>query len=177
MRRLASLCGVPEDFDRGDFKTPRTYTTSIMARTGDELLRANSRRKIAIAAAVSRGVGRYAVRHFARAISRLSKKRSTEVESATQQHVSAENAIEAHRRYWWTAMMSYVPRKYPGRMLILWPQEERGTHPWDPAHDWRHLSSDLEWRIVPGTHDSMVREDFEASARALASSIEAAMRS
>ena len=179
VRRLASLCGVPDDFDRGDFKNPRMYTTSIMARTRDELLRANSRRKIAIAAAVGRGVGRYAVRHFARAISILSKKRSTGAaasESTTPQHVSTANAIEAHRRYWWTAMAGYFPRKYPGRILVLWPSEERGTHPWDPAHDWRRLSSDLEWRIVPGTHDSMVREDFEASARALASSIEEAMR-
>jgi amino acid adenylation domain-containing protein len=180
VRRLASLCGVPDDFDRGDFKNPRNYTTSIMARTADVVLRANSRRKIAIASAVGRGVGRYARRHVARATSMLSKNRSHAVasESATTQvqHVSTLNEIEVHRRYWWTAMMGYIPRKYSGRILVLWPREERGTHPWDPAHDWRHLSSDIEWRIVPGTHDSMVRDDFGASARVLASSIEEATR-
>jgi amino acid adenylation domain-containing protein len=180
VRRLASLCGVPEDFDLGEFRNPRMYTASIMARTGHVLLRADSRRKIAIAAAVGRGVGRYAMRQVARATSIVSKNRHNGAagsESATTQaqHVPALNEIEVHRRYWWTAMMGYVPRKYPGRILVLWPRKERGTHPWDPAHDWRHLSSDIEWQVVPGTHDSMVREDFASSARALASSIEKAM--
>ena len=181
MRRFASLCGVPDDFDLGDFSNPRMYMQSIIARTGDVFLHANSRQKIAIAGAVSRGVGRYAMRRVTQATSMVSKNRSNGTagsESATTQaqHESPLNEIEVHRRFWWTAMMGYVPRKYSGRILVLWPRKERGTHPWNPVHDWRHLSPDLEWQMVPGTHDSMVREDFETSALALASSIEKATR-
>jgi len=171
-RRLASLSGVSEEFDLGEFRNPRQYIARILARTSDEVLRANGRRKIAIAAAVARGVGRNAMR---RSSNHRSDGGASELTTKRPQDVTALNEIELHRRYWWTAMMGYVPREYSGRVLVLWPRKERGAHPWDPAHDWRHLSSDLEWRVVPGTHDSMVREDFETSARALGSSIEEAM--
>jgi thioesterase domain-containing protein len=172
VRQLASLCGVPEEFEHGEFESPRAYTASIMKRILNELRQADSRRRIAIAAAVGRSVARYGRRQLARTIAGTAYEPPT-IEAPD---VSDVDEIEAHRRYWWDSLMAYTPREYSGRILVMWPREARGNHPWNPIHDWSHLSSDLEWRIVPGTHDSMVREHFEASAHALEESIEEALR-
>jgi amino acid adenylation domain-containing protein len=52
----------------------------------------------------------------------------------------------------------YVPGRYPGRVVVLWPDEERFDRRKDPAVGWGRVTSNLEVKIIPGTHTTYLTE-------------------
>lgn len=55
-------------------------------------------------------------------------------------------------------LAGYVPGRYPGRVVVLWPDEERLDWRKDPAVGWGHVTSNLEVKIIPGTHTTYLTE-------------------
>ena len=183
MRRAASLCGVPEEFDGGEFANPRDYGKRLASRIAEAVRRSTARQRLDSLKKVGQGFGRLVARHT---VSRFagssngSASVGTSVELTTKppgpsSPLSPEEQIELHRRHWSDALEMYEPRAYPGRLAILWPMESPGRNPWNPKADWIPLSPSLDWRVVRGTHDSMVREHLEMTARELDSCIEQAL--
>ena len=54
---------------------------------------------------------------------------------------------------------AYVPRRFDGRALILWPREEPAPDGEDPGYGWRKICADLDVQIVPGGHHSCIELD------------------
>jgi amino acid adenylation domain-containing protein len=52
----------------------------------------------------------------------------------------------------------YVPGRYPGRVVVLWPDKERFDWRKDPAVGWGRVTSNLEVKIIPGTHTTYMTE-------------------
>jgi thioesterase domain-containing protein len=50
------------------------------------------------------------------------------------------------------ALRGYVPRPYRGRMVLLWPQDERVRHPGDPTQGWGPIVPRLDVRPIVGGH-------------------------
>ena len=86
--------------------------------------------------------------------------------------MSPDEQVNAHYGYWWDAWMNYVPRPYPGRVTMLWPAEMPGNPPWNPAASWSDLTPALDWRVVPGNHITMMKDQFEFVARELRACID-----
>jgi amino acid adenylation domain-containing protein len=62
---------------------------------------------------------------------------------------------ETFARYW-TAVMAYVPRRFPGRLLVFWPDEERPRQPGAPLLGWDDVADHIEVIHVPGDHHTIV---------------------
>jgi amino acid adenylation domain-containing protein len=65
------------------------------------------------------------------------------------------------------AYASYVPRRYDGRVVLLWPAEDRIPLPGDPTHGWRAYVPNIEVYTVPGGHFTCVTQHIEAVAEHL----------
>jgi amino acid adenylation domain-containing protein len=70
--------------------------------------------------------------------------------------VSAMEGIEdrnqsSHDAYG-RAMLSYVPRKYSGRVTLFWPAEWAMENSPDPTAGWRDVAAEVDVHIVPGGH-------------------------
>ncbi|HEY4955146.1 MAG TPA: amino acid adenylation domain-containing protein [Gemmatimonadaceae bacterium] len=196
MRRVALLCGVPEEFQYAEF----SGVTDYVVRTLREIWRvqrlSSSRERLDRMKQSSRWVTGFAARIARRPISILSMVKSRaprEADERIQDHMrqdwlpvpdGAESAdqtahweLTAHVRFMEEAWTSYVPREYAGRVAIIWPVKGPANPPWDPRGVWTQLLSRLEWRSVPGNHWSMLHQHLEHSAQALAASIERARES
>jgi thioesterase domain-containing protein len=55
-------------------------------------------------------------------------------------------------------LAGYVPGRYSGRVVVLWPDEERFDWRKDPAVGWGRVTSNLEVKIIPGTHTTYLTE-------------------
>ncbi|HEX2441331.1 MAG TPA: amino acid adenylation domain-containing protein [Methylomirabilota bacterium] len=76
---------------------------------------------------------------------------------------------ETYARYF-TAMMAYVPPRFPGRLLVLWPDEDPLEQPPPAGLGWQELSDHVEVVVVPGNHHTVVTHHVELIARAIRSS-------
>lgn len=54
------------------------------------------------------------------------------------------------------ALRAYAPGSYGGRVVLLWPAEQRSRYPGDPTQGWGTLAPALEVRAIPGGHLSCV---------------------
>lgn len=54
---------------------------------------------------------------------------------------------------------AYIPRRFDGRVLILWPQEEPSPIGRDPGNGWREICREIEVQTVPGGHHSCIELD------------------
>jgi hypothetical protein len=52
--------------------------------------------------------------------------------------------------------MAYVPRRFPGRLLVFWPDEERPRQPGAPLLGWDDVADHIEAIHVPGDHHTIV---------------------
>jgi thioesterase domain-containing protein len=59
-------------------------------------------------------------------------------------------------------LAGYVPGRYRGRVVVLWPDEERFDWRKDPAVGWGRVTSNLEVKIIPGTHTTYLTEHLNA---------------
>jgi thioesterase domain-containing protein len=72
---------------------------------------------------------------------------------------------ETYARYF-TAVMAYVPRRFPGRLLVFWPEDEvprRDT----PQLGWATLADHVEIVRVPGDHHTVVTRHAALIARTM----------
>jgi thioesterase domain-containing protein len=60
-----------------------------------------------------------------------------------------------YRRYV-RAHKTYVPRRYDGRVTLLWPEDQTVDHG-DLRRDWLRVAPDVEFVVVPGNHFGAVK--------------------
>ena len=73
---------------------------------------------------------------------------------------------ETFARYF-TAVMAYVPGRFPGKVLVFWPEGEAPRHPRAPRLGWAPLVGDVEVIWVPGDHHTVVTRHAELIARTM----------
>jgi aspartate racemase len=73
---------------------------------------------------------------------------------------------ETYARYF-TAVMAYVPRRFDGKLLVFWPEDEAERHPDAPRLGWAPLVRDVEVIRVPGDHHTVVTRHAELIARTM----------
>lgn len=66
------------------------------------------------------------------------------------------------------AVMGYLPRAFPGRIVLFWPADEPTLHPGDPTMGWGRVAQVVEVHTVPGTHNSIVTRHIQAIGERLA---------
>ncbi len=66
------------------------------------------------------------------------------------------------------AVMGYVPRYFPGRVVLFWPADEPCRHVDDPTHGWRGFADSVEVFTVPGDHSTIITDHIDAIAAQLA---------
>jgi len=66
------------------------------------------------------------------------------------------------------AVMGYVPRYFPGRLVLFWPADEPCRHVDDPTHGWGSFADSVEVFTVPGDHSTIVTHHIEPIAAQLA---------
>jgi thioesterase domain-containing protein len=54
------------------------------------------------------------------------------------------------------AFAAYVPRKYDGTVVLLWPMDEASPTPGGPAAGWAGVCREVQMIKVPGQHHSCV---------------------
>jgi thioesterase domain-containing protein len=76
--------------------------------------------------------------------------------------------MEKYRTYQ-RIIRGYIPGHYPGRVVLLHTDSIHSRVPDDPTLGWRHVTSHLEVRAIPGDHCSCLTEHVESLAECLAS--------
>jgi thioesterase domain-containing protein len=71
---------------------------------------------------------------------------------------------ETYARYF-TAVMAYVPRRFPGRLLVFWPEQEPPRQPKAALLGWAPLAEQVDVIRVPGDHHTVVTRHAELIAR------------
>ena len=74
---------------------------------------------------------------------------------------------DVYSRYF-RAVMGYVPRYFPGRVVLFWPADEPCRHVDDPTHGWRGFADSVEVFTVPGDHSTIITDHIDAIAAQLA---------
>jgi len=59
---------------------------------------------------------------------------------------------------------AYVPRRYPGRVMLIASAERAAGFPSDPTMGWRQVARDVRVLSVPGTHLSCITVDVDVLA-------------
>lgn len=186
MRRLALMAGLPEEFHYAEFSSVLDYTQRTLTEIWREQRRLSPRQRLARAVKAGQWVTGFVARNARRPIAIWSMLRTRAPREADRQiqdrmvqnwlpvpdaneagDQTADREIIAHTRYMEEAWIGYAPRSYAGRVAIIWPVKGPANPPWDPRAPWTRLTPDLDWRVVPGNHWTMLHEDFEHTARAL----------
>jgi thioesterase domain-containing protein len=186
MRRLALMTGLPEQLHYAEFSGAWQYTRRTLTEIWREQRRLSPRERGERMVKAAQWVGGFVVRNARRPNTIWSMLRSRapreadreiqdrmiqdwlpvpDVDDAGDQ--TAEKEMKAHTRYMETAWNSYALRTYTGRVAVIWPVLGPANPPWNPRAFWTRLTPNLEWRIVPGNHWTMLHEQFEHTARAL----------
>ncbi|HEY7543870.1 MAG TPA: thioesterase domain-containing protein, partial [Blastocatellia bacterium] len=72
------------------------------------------------------------------------------------------------------AVMGYVPKRYAGRVIILWPDEMALDDTDDPSDGWSRVAAEVEVRQVRGGHVTCLTQHVADLAAALRSCLEKA---
>ncbi|HEY2343918.1 MAG TPA: hypothetical protein VGH90_12835, partial [Chthoniobacteraceae bacterium] len=70
------------------------------------------------------------------------------------------------KRFWdlyRDASESYVPRWFDGKLVLLWPREQRIIDEEGPAYGWSSVSPEVQLVYVPGDHDTSITRDANLS--------------
>jgi amino acid adenylation domain-containing protein len=172
MRRLAVLGGVPETEHVTESASAGEYVRRMATLIWEEQRRSSPRQHISRLAGAARWMTGHAMREIGQRVAAWSS-RARPVSSAEEQaaanacHLSPDEQVAAHRGYWSDAWTIYKPSPYPGRVTMIWPAEVPGNPPWNPTASWAGLTPALDWRVVPGNHDTMMKQHFEFVAKEL----------
>jgi amino acid adenylation domain-containing protein len=88
-------------------------------------------------------------------------------------HLIEEGSQDSHAAYA-RAMMTYVPRKYSGRVTLFWPSEWAAENSNDATTGWRDIAADVDLHIVPGGHLTCLTQHTEELAAHLQRCLHAA---
>jgi amino acid adenylation domain-containing protein len=176
MRRLAVLGGVPETEHVTEAASASEYVRRMMTRIWEEQRRSSPRQHLGRLTRATRWVARQAISVTSERVATWLRRTPTsspeEQAAANACHLSPEEQVAAHRGYWSDAWTIYKPRPYPGRVTMIWPAEVPGNPPWNPTASWVGLTPALDWRVVPGNHDTMMKQHFAFVAKELRACIE-----
>jgi amino acid adenylation domain-containing protein len=89
------------------------------------------------------------------------------VSRATLGRASRAEAPTTFERYF-RAVMGYVPGPYPGRVILMWPEDEPRPDDADPTCGWRAVAARVDLHVVPGDHSTIVKAHALVIADALA---------
>jgi acyl-coenzyme A synthetase/AMP-(fatty) acid ligase/thioesterase domain-containing protein len=81
--------------------------------------------------------------------------------AGTQAHTIAD--FDAPYRY---LEDTFVPRKYPGRITLFWPEDDE-EKPEDAASSWSKVAREVELHVVPGDHITCITKYSPVLAREL----------
>jgi amino acid adenylation domain-containing protein len=68
---------------------------------------------------------------------------------------------------YYDACLGYVPRSWPGHVIVFWPEDERPARVDDPTYGWAPLVSSVDTFRIPGDHDEIVTRHIERIATTL----------
>jgi thioesterase domain-containing protein len=68
---------------------------------------------------------------------------------------------------YYDACLGYVPRPWPGHVVVVWPEAEAPARAGDPTYGWGPLAARVDTVRVPGDHDEIVTRHIERVAAAL----------
>jgi amino acid adenylation domain-containing protein len=175
MRRLALMNGVPEEFNHAEFSSAARYTLRTIREIWRAQRRSSPRERVDRMVQAGRWLRSFVTRNVRKPESSRGGERDLPLADTTEpgDH-TASNELAAHRRYVDEAWIGYPIRKYEGNVAIIWPVRGPANPPWDPRALWRRLTPNLDWRFVPGSHWTMLHDDFDHTARALGEFIEQA---
>ena len=71
----------------------------------------------------------------------------------------------------------YAPRKYPGRVTLLWPSEAAGETITEASENWRGVAAEVSAHPIPGEHFSCITTHHQALAERLKMCLEHARTS
>ncbi len=57
------------------------------------------------------------------------------------------------------AVLGYVPKRFGGRLVLLWPQDEKLVPLHGPTQGWTEVCDDVRLVLVPGEHDSSIERE------------------
>jgi amino acid adenylation domain-containing protein len=202
MRRVASLGGVPENFHIAEFSSALDYALRTLREIWREQRRSSMRQRLDRVVQQGQWVAGFVARNALGSSGATHEDSSRgsvfnlgarpwdeQIQDRMRQDLppvpdaiqagdqTADRGLVAHTRYMEKAWTGYAPRRYAGRVTIIWPVDGPANPPWDPRALWTRLTPTLDWRPVPGNHWTMLFEHFEHSARALGASIEQARQS
>jgi hypothetical protein len=63
--------------------------------------------------------------------------------------------IDAYAR----AFGSYVPGRFGGRVIHIWPEDEKLESLRGPSHGWDQMCREFRGVLVPGDHDTCIERD------------------
>jgi amino acid adenylation domain-containing protein len=177
IRRLALLAGVPENLHVTEAASATDYVRRMATLVWQHQRRSSPRRllgRVAAAGAWAAGYLSARTKTFVSSLRTRTKPPSSPEEQAAANacYLSPDEQVTAHYGYWWDAWMNYVPRPYPGRVTMLWPAEVAGNPPWNPTASWSDLAPALDWRVVPGDHVTMMKDQFQFVAQELRACID-----
>jgi hypothetical protein len=69
--------------------------------------------------------------------------------------------------------MGFVPKRYDGRVTVLWPNELKLWDAADPTAGWSKVAAEVEVKTVPGGHITCLTKNVNHLAQALRACIEA----
>jgi thioesterase domain-containing protein len=107
--------------------------------------------------------GRQRAALAAHSLSRLAAQAARRVRPATTPSSPRPPAFE---RYF-DIVRSYVPGRWPGHVVALWPAAEEPTRPGDPTLGWGSLAARADVFVLPGDHDEIVTRHIEQVAERL----------
>jgi hypothetical protein len=70
------------------------------------------------------------------------------------------------------AMLGYVPKRFPGRVTLLWPSELALDNPDEPCAGWSKVADDVDVRLVPGGHITCITKHVHELAGTLKTCLE-----
>ena len=68
--------------------------------------------------------------------------------------------------------MGFVPKRYDGRVTVLWPSELKLWDAADPTAGWSRVAAEVEVKTIPGGHITCLTKNIDHLAQALKSCIE-----
>jgi thioesterase domain-containing protein len=120
---------------------------------------------------ISRGGKRTQARFVIGKMRKMLEKPFRPTESCPRVDAPLSRSLDREERYrtYQRVMRGYIPGHYPGRVVLLCTDSVQSRVPDDPTLGWRHVTSHLEVRPIPGDHHTCLTEHVESLAECLAS--------
>lgn len=75
-------------------------------------------------------------------------------------HIQQSESEKAKGDAYMEAIGGYVPKRFGGRVILIWPQDEKNGPPEGPTCGWTEVCNDVRVVLVPGEHDSCIEREL-----------------